>query len=51
MLSKKYCQMLANTIKNSKDLDEFKNKLCYELKSDNWNFNRDLFLKACENKE
>lgn len=34
MLSRKYYRMLADTIKNSKDLEEFKNKLCYELKAD-----------------
>ena len=48
MLSRKYYQLLANTIKNSENLEEFTNKLCYELKCDNYNFNRDRFLKACK---
>lgn len=48
MLSRKYYQMLADVIKNSTNKEELIKNLCYELKADNYNFNRDRFLKACK---
>jgi hypothetical protein len=48
MLSRKYYRMLADVIKTSNDIEELKKHLIKELKADNYNFNIDLFLKACE---
>lgn len=48
MLTRKYYRMLADVIKTSNDIEELKRQLIKELKADNYNFNIDLFLKACE---
>ena len=40
--------MLADVIKTSNNIEEFKMQLIKELKADDYNFNIDLFLKACE---
>lgn len=48
MLSRKYYRMLADVIKTSSDIEELKRHLIKELKADNYNFNINLFLKACE---
>lgn len=48
MLSRKYYRMLADVIKTSNNIEELKNHLIKELKADNYNFNIDLFLRACE---
>ena len=48
MLSRKYYRMLADAIKTSNDIEQLKSNLIKELKADNYNFNIDLFLKACE---
>lgn len=48
MLSRKYYRMLADVIKTSDNIEELKRQLIKELKADNYAFNIDLFLKACE---
>ena len=58
MLSRKYYKMIASTIRyatmyarSGKRLlgkDKLINELCYELKRDNNNFDKDKFIDACE---
>lgn len=48
MLSRKYYQLIANSIKNSTDKNDLIQKLCIEFKADNYKFNADRFLKVCK---
>jgi hypothetical protein len=60
MLSRKYYKMIAKVIKDNTSVDTNKrfkgsrlykhsliDDLCYELKKDNNNFNKDTFINAC----
>lgn len=51
MLSRKHYKMIAEVLREAKDnnygVEWVSKSLCYELKEDDPNFNRDQFLNAC----